>query len=271
MRTVLVSLLLALALFGAGIIRQVQPMLPEETMRKHARLIALLFEQDAAYQTAWGYDLLKIAKTLETNGLLPAPAAPARFRFQADAADAKRMALIVYDVLRDIGAASALPVAGGRDAQRTSLTVSIAKNVPSPIQLGERLRAYGVRMVGLRYLEKSEWQIDLDCSQCRLPALSLAPHETKSLLRPIQPIWLDVSQTARIDLRERAGSHWHPSVTVYDKMLRILSIITRQNRTRYLSVSLPEGAAYVRITDLYTLDNLRSGLRITARKARKKD
>jgi len=66
-------------------------------------------------------------------------------------------------------------------------------------------------------------------------------------------------------VRELPGSHWYADVVVYDKMLHILSMKQNDTRTHYLSLKLPPDAVYVKIGDRFTLENLRSGLKLTAK------
>jgi hypothetical protein len=100
--------------------------------------------------------------------------------------------------------------------------------------------------------------------EARIDALPLHDGEVRKVVRPLRPVWVDVSGVRRLTIRELPGSHWYADVAVYDKMLRILSLKQNDTRTRYLRLRLPKEAVYVRIGDRYTLENIRSGLGLAA-------
>ena len=143
-----------------------------------------------------------------------------------------------------------------------------SEGVPDPVLLGNRLKSFGVAVREIERLERGTWRYFLDLTRTVFPALSIEPSETKKVVRPVRPVWIDVSRIRDLTIRELPGSHWYPDVVVYDKMLKILSLRQRDARTRYLHLRLPSDAAYVKIGDRFTLENLRSGLRLSARGSR---
>ena len=263
--------LLALSLFAQELLERVERMLPPETYRSHARLVALLFEDESAFREGEGYDMVKVAETLEKNGLLEPESAEegTRVAFECNGTTPLLLVKIASEALRGVGYPSLLTLKARRDDEGFLWSVRpLSDGVPDPAQLGARLKRFGVVVPEIERLERGAWRYRLDLSEARLPALPIEPSETKKIVRPVRPVWVDVSRVRDLTIRELPGTHWYPDVVVYDKMLKILSLRQRDARTRYLHLRLPADAAYVKIGDRFTLENLRSGLRLSARGSR---
>ncbi len=263
---------LALALVAQELLERVERMLPPETYRSHARLVALLFEDESAFREGEGYDMVKVAETLEKNGLLilrPAAEGGSQITFECNGSSPILLVKVASDALRGIGYPSLLTLKARRDDEGFHWSVRpFSDSVANPALLGVRLKKFGVAVREIERLERGKWRYRLDLSRALLPALPIGPSETKKIVRPVRPVWIDVSRIRDLTIRELPGSHWYPDVVVYDKMLKILSLRQRDARTRYLHLRLPADAAYVKIGDRFTLENLRSGLRLSARGSR---
>jgi len=134
-----------------------------------------------------------------------------------------------------------------------------------PSMIAKRLAKHQIEIAELERLEATRWRYRVDMSNARINAKVIEAGSVEKIIRPIRPIWIDVSQIKRLIIRELPGSHWYADVVVYDKMLHILSMKQNDTRTRYLNLKLPPDAVYVKISDRFTLENLRSGLKLTAK------
>ena len=52
----------------------------------------------------------------------------------------------------------------------------------------------------------------------------------------------------------------------YDKDLKIIDNYTKERKSYNVSLKIPSGAKYVKIGDLYTLENIKRGLKIKIQK-----
>jgi hypothetical protein len=62
-----------------------------------------------------------------------------------------------------------------------------------------------------------------------------------------------------------SGNNWYPYVSIYDKELHLLKVYKRDKKTRKITLQLPEETAYVKLADLYSLKNIKQGLRVQAK------
>jgi len=266
------TLLLTTALFATAL-DSAKGMLDERTVAGHQRLLRLLFSRDADFRTAEGYDVGKIAAVLKENGLLRT-ALPVEkeitVTFQSKEGASPTLFLkVVGGGLLQLGVPAPLTKEALYDGSRYRWQVVYkSASLPDPQALQMALSRYGADLRDARLDDKGDWLFVVDTRHAVLPVPRLKAGESRRTVRPVRPVWFDVSAIGSVTFREMPGSHWYPSVTVYDKMLHVLSVKRPRQRTRYLRLRLPREARYVKVTDRFSLENLRNGLRVDAGSAR---
>ena len=65
-----------------------------------------------------------------------------------------------------------------------------------------------------------------------------------------------------ISFRSRIADRWHPSIVFYNDKLHIVKDYSTQSVTNTLKMKIPRDAKYVKVADLYTLDNIKRGISI---------
>ena len=267
----LLLMLAALIVQAQTLQEQVAKMMDPAVYQSHRKLVALLFENEEAFSTPKGYDLGAVAKVLENNGLLTLDL-PKKERvtlqFECDGNPIFCMKLI-RDVLHERGYRRALTQEASFDGERFVWSLALSsRRIPDPRLFAERFAKRGVWTNEIVRESELVWRYGLGIDGARIAARLIEPGTSQKLVRPVRPAWIDVSRVRSLTLRELPGSHWYPDVAVYDKMLHLLSVKQSDTRTRYLRVRLPEESAYVKITDRFTLENIKSGLRLDAGRAR---
>ncbi len=243
-------------------------LLDEDTYRSHRKLVALLFENDSRFRHGSGYDMVKIATVLEENGLLHLNLPTYRtveLSFEYGGENPLFFMKSVDETLRNLGYASFMTRSARLDKNGFVWNVSLRTDtIPDPVSLAKRFARTGAAVTDIERLETTRWRYRVDMSRARIAALPIFAGDIRKVVRPVRPVWVDVSKIRRLTIRELPGSHWYADVVVYDKMLRILSVKQNDTRTRYMRLRLPSDAAYVKITDRFTLENLRSGVKLSA-------
>ena len=74
--------------------------------------------------------------------------------------------------------------------------------------------------------------------------------------------WLDVEKAKSLALSSSRSNSWHPYIVFYDRDLRILDTISKELKSYNERVTIPRDTKYVKISDIYTLENLKRGLSI---------
>jgi len=251
------------------VLQKVQSLVDKETYASHSKLITLLFEDEDAFMKSSSVDMIKVATTLEENGLLNL-ALPSvsqiELTFEYGGENPLFFMKLMTDTLRNMGLTFVLTKHAGLDKEGFVWTVTFeGKVVPDPVLLAKRLEKYNATVTDLQRLDAARWRYRIDMSNANIAAKPIHAGESIRIVRPIRPVWMEVSRVKRLIIRELPGSHWYADVVVYDKMLHILSMKQNETRTRYLSLRLPADAAYVKISDRFTLENLRSGVKLTAK------
>jgi len=262
-------LLFGSLLFADTVLQKVRSLIDEETYSSHSKLISLLFEDESAYMKSSSVDMVKVASTLEENGLLKLSfpsAEQVELTFEYGGENPLFFMKLMTDTLRNMGLSFVLTKEAKLDKEGFSWTVTYeAKSVPDPVLLSRRLEKNRVSVTDLERIDGTRWRYRIDMSGATVSAQPIAAGRSLKIVRPIRPVWVEVSRIKRLVIRELPGSHWYADVVVYDKMLHILSMRQSETRTRYLNLKLPADAAYVKIGDRFTLENLRSGVKLTAK------
>jgi len=254
---------------SADAMEQVRKLMSPEAFESHRKLLSLLFENGGSYCDATGCDMGRIVKTLEENGLMDLrlpPGSEVTLTMSCEGKHPFFFMKTVDDTLHAAGLGGYLTrdAALGGEGFRWSVAYTAA-SAPDPVRLVERFARRGVRVEAIERLDAARWRYRLDMRDATLPATKIVPGESRRIVRPVRPLWLGVAGVRRLTIRELPGSHWYADVVVYDKMLHILSMKQNDTRTRYVRLRLPKEAVYVKITDRFTLENIRSGLRVDAR------
>ena len=217
--------LFSLFLFAQGLEERVASLMDPKEYRAHEKLLGLLFENEKSFMRGSGYDMVKVAETLEENGLLKLtlPAAvPIDLTFEYSGANPIFFMKTVGDTLRNIGLSFVLTKRAVLDREGFRWTVTFVSNmVPSPVILAKRLQKRGAVIEDIRRLEAARWRYRIDMSAAKVAAKPLEAGEVTKIVRPVRAVWFDVSHIKRLAVSELPGSHWFSDLVVYDKMLRI--------------------------------------------------
>lgn len=268
-RFILVSFLVTASLLGGVLEDSIKSLVDDGTYKKHQKLIKILFEDFKFYMRGGNVDNVKVVKTLEENGLLNLILPNSKnieLKFAYSGENPLFFVKSMNDTLQKMGISFYLIREAKLDKNGFIWTISFeAKIVPDPVLLAKRLAKYNISINSLERKDSTHWFYRIDMNNAILPTRVLQAGENFQLVRPIRPVWFNVSKIKRLILRESPGSHWYADVVVYDKMLHILSMRQNDTRTRYLNLKLPPDAVYVKVSDRFTLENLKSGLQITAK------
>ena len=261
-------LLLVVGIQADTLFERVASLMDPADYDSHRKLIALLFENESEYRVGSDYDMVKIATVLEENGLLKLKLERSEeidLTFENSGENNLFFMKVVEDTLRSLGLSSVLTKRATLDENGFVWQVAYVSNsVPDPVMIANRLVKKGARVTNIERIAAADWRYRIDLDDAKVDAMPIGSGEVKKIVRPVRPVWVDVSHIKRLTIRELPGSHWYADVVVYDKMLHILSMRQNDTRTRFMRLRLPSDAAYVKISDRFTLENLRSGLKLDA-------
>jgi hypothetical protein len=105
-----------------------------------------------------------------------------------------------------------------------------------------------------------EWSYVIDISNAKLNVPTLHNGEEVKLKRSLYAHWLNVSQIRTLNIKSSRRNSWYPNIAYYDSSLHLVKIIKRDKVYREILLNIPKNAIYIKISDLYTLKNVRDQL-----------
>lgn len=73
---------------------------------------------------------------------------------------------------------------------------------------------------------------------------------------------VSIEKASNLTVVSKPGNQWFPNIVFYDKDLNILDIVKEDKKSASLRLTIPENTTYVKIDDLYMLENIRRGLSV---------
>ena len=134
------------------------------------------------------------------------------------------------------------------------------QEAPQLSRLVAYLQRHGVSV--RRLVFSGGWRIDLDLSGARADAKRA--NGVAHFDVPKEGLWLDVCGAVQVSLAA-GGGRWYPKVFIYDDDLEPLERYIAQSAAHTITLSLPNGACYIKISDRFTPKNLKRGLRVKVR------
>ncbi len=137
-----------------------------------------------------------------------------------------------------------------------------------PVLLKKALQKRGCDIVDIDRESQTKWSYHVDIKNAYLMLNELRPYTERVLKKSLYEHWLNVKSTKSLVLWSLKGNNWYPYVSFYDKELHLLKVFKRDKRTKKITLKLPEDTSYVKIADLYSLKNIKQGLRVQAKGTR---
>lgn len=229
-------------------------------------LISVLFKQKSDFLRGNQVDILKVLKRLKENKLLDM-----RFRrtrtLELTFATAEKNPLLfvksMKDILNALGYDHTLTTKAMYDDSGFLWKVTLrAASMVDPLSLAKALQKRGGYFTSVKRYSKENWRYNVNIKHAKVAVKKIPYNKEVSLRRPLKPYWLDVQGARSINLVSSRSNLWHPYIVFYDRNLKILDNYTKEIKSYNASLSVPEEAKYVKIGDLYTLKNLKWGLKI---------
>lgn len=136
------------------------------------------------------------------------------------------------------------------------------EHLVDPIYFADNLTSSGCYIDKIDKKSSNEWFYSINTENIEIDTSSLEPDTTVELKKPIKPYWINVEGTKSISFRSHTADKWHPSIVFFDKQLQIVKDYRNDSVANTLKIIIPESAKYVKINDIYTLDNIKRGLSV---------
>ncbi len=265
-KKLLLTLLLVGTLWGDDqLYGKIKSLVGDATFAKNRSFIEIIFKPTEDYCFNDHIDVVKVVETLKENGLLNLfykKPQSLELTFSTNGTPLFFVKLM-GETLRSMGYYRYVTKASKLDSStfywKVQLTTEYATD---PTILSKELRKRGCTVVDITKENMQSWVYDIDMTHAHLNLKEIQDGQQIIFNRSLYAHWLDVSKVKKIWVTSNRGNSWFPYIAYYDNAMRLLKVYKRNRKSWQLKLNLPRDTAYVKLTDLYTLKNIKNGLQI---------
>ncbi len=235
----------------------------EESYERNRDYIHINFKNVDSFYTKEHINVVKVVETLEENGLLHLFfEEPQQYEMTFHSTgDPLFFVKLMGDTLRDIGYYRYVTKESTNDGSGFEWKISLeAEYVTDPVLLRKELATRGCEIIDIVRNSATDWHYNIDTSKAHLKVYRLKSGTKKKYNRLQYAKWLDVAHIKSVNIKSHRANFWYPYIALYDSSLRLLKVIKKDEETKNLKFDLLEETRYIRVSDLYTITNIRYGL-----------
>ncbi|RXK12656.1 hypothetical protein CP965_08745 [Halarcobacter mediterraneus] len=132
-----------------------------------------------------------------------------------------------------------------------------------PLMLSKEFEKYNCKLIDIKKEGLISWVYDIDTSFSTIyDAKEILVNEKIDLKKPLRPYVFKVSNANKILINSKYGNRWFPHIVFYDRHLKILDVVKKEQRHQKLEVEIPQYTKYIKVDDLFTLANIKRGLSV---------
>lgn len=145
------------------------------------------------------------------------------------------------------------------DASPASWGIALsARNSIEPSLLYSQLANSKIYIKKISKQEANFYIYELDLSRASVSSDTLSENQ----IRPQKPYFLNVAGKKSLSIEADSEDSFQPFIRVFDKNLKLIKTEKKESITASFVLEFPAGAHYVLIEDLYSLENIKRGLKI---------
>jgi len=250
---------------------KIKSFISEKQYIQNKDFIDIIFSPASNYYVQDRIDNVKIIKTLKENGLLDLFfKKPKQLDLSFITSGSPIFFLkIMGDTLRDMGYYRYVTVSSNLNSSEFIWSISLnAEYATDPLILQRELLKRGCNITNIQRETNSKWIYTVDMTNGYLDVEKLYEGEKTTLRRSLYAHWLDVQNIKTLKIKSSLRNSWYPYITYYNSSLHLLKVIKKESKTRYMTLEIPPQARYIKISDLYTLKNVKDPLLLTPKGSR---
>ena len=228
--------------------------------------IDILFSPKSDYYTNDRVNPIKVVQTLKENGLLnlffkKPKELTLHFKTNGSPLFFTKM---MGDTLRNIGYYRYVTKESTLNSFEFIWTITLnSEYATDPLILQKALAKSGCSIVDIERSSATNWSYTIDIENGYLNLATLHDGEELKLKRSLYAHWLNVSKINNLYIHSSFRNHWYPYISYYDSSLHLLKVIRYDFKRRDIALNVPSNANYIKISDIYTLKNIKNGLVLT--------
>ncbi len=242
---------------------KIKSFLNEKTYEQNKGFIDAIFDPKSSFYYNDRVDAVKVVQTLKENGLLKLFfKTPQEFQLNFKTNGSPLFFVkLMSDTLRSIGYYRYVTTASNLDASEFTWSINLTSEYATdPLVLQNQLHKSSCEIIDIERNAPKEWTYIIDISHAKLNVRHLRDKAQTKLKRSLYAHWLDVSKIRTLKIKSSRRNSWYPNIAYYDSSLHLVKIIKRDKIYREILLKIPKNATYIKISDLYTLKNVRDEL-----------
>lgn len=245
--------------------QKIKSFIDSDVYEKNKRFIEIIFSPKSEFYNHGSVNVVKVIATLKDNGLLKlffnSPKI-LKLHFKTYGPPLFFVKLM-SDSLRNMGYYRYVTTSSNFDGLAFIWSISLTSEYATdPLILQKELMKSGCKIVDIEHNAMTEWTYVVDMVNGFLNIPVLREGERVSLKRSLYAHWLNVSQVQKLIMTSSWRNHWYPYIAFYDSSLGLIKVLKRDKRSHKVVVRVPKFAKYIKISDIYTLKNLKDELSI---------
>ncbi len=242
---------------------KIKSFIDEDTYKNNEDFINVIFDPKSAYYIKDRVDVVKVVQTLKDNGLLKLFfKSPQEFHLTFKTNGSPIFFVrIMDDVLSSIGYFRYVTSGSHLNESEFSWTIDLTSEyMTDPLILQNALKKSGCEIIDISRKDAKDWSYIIDMGKGELHVPLLVADKEVQLRRSLYAHWFNVSQIRKLRIKSSRRNHWYPYISYYDSSLHLVKLLKLDKVHKNIYLKIPKNAKYMKISDLYTLKNLRDGL-----------
>lgn len=222
--------------------------------------INIIFSPQSDFYVNDRVDPVKVASTLKDNGLLKLYfQTPQELNLHFKTSGSPLFFVkLMSDSLRNIGYYRYVTRASNLNSSEFTWSISLnSEYATDPLVLQKELRKSGCNIIDIIRDSPTEWTYVVDMASGFLNIPILEDEQEFKLKRSLYAHWLNVSKIDELRIVSSPRNNWYPYIAYYDSSLHLLQVIKHDSKEYELSLDIPKFAKYIKVSDIYTLKNIK--------------
>jgi hypothetical protein len=227
------------------------------------QLVGVVFRQKDSFYDGVNVNYLSVIKVLKENKLVDFSQKNTQNFNLSFSSDGGQLLFvkIVTDSLRDVDIFKYMIKESHLNSLEFEWSIELSpESSLDPVSFGNQLSKYGCKIAKLNRNDNGNWEYKIDMRNARLNVPMLSASNSIKTEHTESEKWIDVSQANTINISSNHANNWFPSISFYDQNLGLIKVQKIDEKTSQLDVSVPSNAIYMKVTDIYTLKNIKNGL-----------
>jgi hypothetical protein len=243
--------------------QKIQNFVGKDVYMNKINFINIIFDPKSSFYQNERVDVIKVVKTLEDNGLLKLFfKRPKEIRLNFKTSGSPLFFVkIMGDSLRNIGYYRYVTTASKLNSSEFIWNISMTSEyATNPLVLQTELAKSGCYITDITRESATDWTYTVDMRAGFLNLLELEHSKEVKLKHSLYAHWLDCSMIQKLKIRSSRRNNWYPQISYYDASLHLLKVTKIDEKRRLVTLNIPKRSKYMKISDLYTLKNVRDEL-----------